>query len=355
MRWLPLFISLALPFGTLAAKKPSSPADTFNDFHTKAISTTPVKLADSSYKKLTASPRDYSVTVLLTAMDARFGCQLCREFQPEWDLLAKSWLKGDRNAESRIIFSTLDFSDGRDTFISVRSLFESLIVRLGTNTVILVEPPNRTSAAVLPPPLALTLFLALKVLFDSTSPTGKMAPPLLADQVHAWLSRHLPDRPHPPVKRPVNYVAWAVGVVSTLGIAGALAKAGPYILPVVQNRNAWAAISLIGILMFTSGHMFNQIRKVPYVAGDGRGGISYFSSGFQNQLGMETQIIAFIYGLLSFSAIALIMKVPRVADAKKQQVWVLLWSAILFLLYSFLLSIFRIKNGGYPFSLPPFM
>jgi len=118
--------------------------------------------------------------------------------------------------------------------------------------------------------------------------------------------------------------------------------------------------------------MFNQIRKVPYVAGDGHGGISYFSSGFQNQLGMETQIIAFICtfapeivfvpeltsitdGLLSFSAIALIMKVPRVADAKKQQVWVLLWSAILFLLYSFLLSIFRIKNGGYPFSLPPFM
>ncbi|KAK7951639.1 uncharacterized protein PG986_007367 [Apiospora aurea] len=323
MRWLPLFISLALPFGTLAAKKPSSPADTFNDFHTKAISTTPVKLADSSYKKLTASPRDYSVTVLLTAMDARFGCQLCREFQPEWDLLAKSWLKGDKNAESRIIFSTLDFSDGRDTFISLS---------LQTAPVLLFFPP----------PLALTLFLVLKVLFDTTSQT-----------VHAWLSRHLPDRPHPPVKRPVNYVAWAVGVVSTLGIAGALAKAGPYILPVVQNRNAWAAISLIGILMFTSGHMFNQIRKVPYVAGDGRGGISYFSAGFQNQLGMETQIIAFIYGLLSFSAIALIMKVPRVADAKKQQVWVLLWSAILFLLYSFLLSIFRIKNGGYPFSLPP--
>ncbi|KAK8056471.1 dolichyl-diphosphooligosaccharide-protein glycotransferase [Apiospora rasikravindrae] len=351
MRWLPVFISLALPFGTLAAKKPSSPADTFNDFHAKAISNTPVKLADSSYKKLTASPRDYSVTVLLTAMDPRFGCQLCREFQPEWDLLAKSWLKGDKKAESRIIFSTLDFSDGRDTFISVCSLFKPSIVRLGTNTIILVEPPNRTSAAVLPPTIGPHAVPGVEgpIRFDFTNG------PLLADQVHAWLSRHLPDRPHPAVKRPVNYVAWAVGVVSTLGIAGALAKAGPYILPIAQNRNAWAAISLIGILMFTSGHMFNQIRKVPYVAGDGRGGISYFSSGFQNQLGMETQIIAFIYGLLSFSAIALIMKVPRVADAKKQQVWVLLWSAILFLLYSFLLSIFRIKNGGYPFSLPPFM
>jgi hypothetical protein len=40
--------------------------------------------------------------------------------------------------------------------------------------------------------------------------------------------------------------------------------------------------------------MFNHIRKVPYVAGDGRGGISYFAGGFSNQFGMETQIIAAI-------------------------------------------------------------
>ena len=123
MRWLSLFMSLALPFGTLAAKKPASPADTFNDFHTKALAATPVKLADSSYKKLTASPRDYSVAILLTAMDARFGCQLCREFQPEWELLSKSWLRGDKKAESRTIFGVLDFADGRDTFISVCNLF----------------------------------------------------------------------------------------------------------------------------------------------------------------------------------------------------------------------------------------
>ena len=38
--------------------------------------------------------------------------------------------------------------------------------------------------------------------------------------------------------------------------------------------------------------MFNHIRKVPYVSGDGKGGITYFVGGFSNQLGMETQIIA---------------------------------------------------------------
>jgi hypothetical protein len=96
------------------------------------------------------------------------------------------------------------------------------------------------------------------------------------------------------VYRPVNYIRGVVTTVSLLGAGGVIFKLAPYILPIIQNRNVWAGLSLIGILLFTSGHMFNQIRKVPYVAGDGRGGISYFAGGFQSQYGLETQIVAFI-------------------------------------------------------------
>jgi oligosaccharyltransferase complex subunit gamma len=77
-----------------------------------------------------------------------------------------------------------------------------------------------------------------------------------------------------------------------LGSITFLSVAWPYLLPIIQNRNVWAAISLIAILLFTSGHMFNHIRKVPYVAGDGHGGVSYFAGGFSNQFGLETQIVA---------------------------------------------------------------
>jgi len=146
-------------------------------------------------------------------------------------------------------------------------------------------------------------------------------------------------------------------ITVTTGVLGgvtALTVAYPYIMPIVQNRNLWAAISIIMVLLFTSGHMFNHIRKVPYVSGNGKGGVSYFAGGFQNQYGMETQIIAAIYGILSFATISLALKVPRIADAKVQQVMVIVWSVVVFLVYSFLLSVFRIKNGGYPFWLPPF-
>lgn len=48
------------------------------------------------------------------------------------------------------------------------------------------------------------------------------------------------------------------------------------------------------------------------------------------------------------------MRVPRMEDVKSQQVAVILWGAVLFVMYSFLLSVFKAKNSGYPFFLPPF-
>lgn len=108
---------LLLLSGSLAAKKPTN--ERWNDFHSKSLSSTPLKLKETAYKSLTASPRDYSVGVLLTALETRFGCQLCQDFQPEWDIIAKSWIQGDKKAESRMLFGTLDFADGRDVFISV--------------------------------------------------------------------------------------------------------------------------------------------------------------------------------------------------------------------------------------------
>lgn len=118
--------------------------------------------------------------------------------------------------------------------------------------------------------------------------------PISADQLYVWINRHLPEGPKPPLVRPINYMRLISAVTILMGVLTLFTVLSPYVLPVIQNRNLWAAFSLISILLFTSGHMFNHIRKVPYVVGDGKGGISYFAGGFSNQFGMETQIIAAI-------------------------------------------------------------
>ncbi|KAL4998092.1 hypothetical protein BDV10DRAFT_167677 [Aspergillus recurvatus] len=289
----------------------------------------PIQLDDSSYDDITSKPRDYHVAVILTATEARFGCVLCRDFQPEFDLIARSWNKGSKPDDLKLLFGTLDFRNGK-------AAFQKLMLQ--TAPVLLVFPPTvGPHAKVDDSPLR----------FDFSGPVS-------ADQVYAWINRHLPDGPKPPLVRPINYMRIISGVTILMAFVTLFTVLSPYVLPVVRNRNLWAAFSLIAVLLFTSGHMFNHIRKVPYVVGDGRGGISYFAGGFSNQFGMETQIVAAIYAVLSFSAIALAMKVPRIADNKSQQVAVVIWGAVLLGTYSFLLSVFRAKNGGYPFFLPPF-
>lgn len=58
---------------------------------------------------------------------------------------------------------------------------------------------------------------------------------------------------------------------------------------------------------------------------------------------------------MAFCSIALAVKVPRMTDPRAQQVAVFVWSGVLFCTYSFFMSIFKVKNAGYPFALPPFM
>ncbi|KAL4814179.1 hypothetical protein BDW67DRAFT_166318 [Aspergillus spinulosporus] len=289
----------------------------------------PIQLNDLTYDDITSKPRDYHVAVILTATEARFGCVLCRDFQPEFDLIARSWNKGSKPDDLKLLFGTLDFRNGK-------AAFQKLMLQ--TAPVLLVFPPTVGPHA--------------KV--DDSPSRFDFSGPVSADQVYAWINRQLPDGPKPPLVRPINYMRIVSGITILMGVVTLFTVLSPYVLPIVRNRNIWAAFSLIAVLLFTSGHMFNHIRKVPYVVGDGRGGINYFAGGFSNQFGMETQIVAAIYAVLSFSAIALAMKVPRIADNKSQQVAVVIWGAVLLGTYSFLLSVFRAKNGGYPFFLPPF-
>ena len=123
--WSAFLLTLAyLPLFTAAASDPQS---RFRKYLSKSVSTSPLKLDDTSFSDLTSLPRDYAVVTLLTALPAQFGCQLCREFQPEFDVLAKSWINGDKNGESRVLFGTLDFPDGKATYQKVYFLDHVLV------------------------------------------------------------------------------------------------------------------------------------------------------------------------------------------------------------------------------------
>lgn len=123
MKILTSSVCAVLPWLCLVASKPSKA--TFGRYQTQFLSSAPLKLDDVAYDELTITPRNYTSIILLTALEARFGCKLCKDFQPEWDLLARSWARGDKLGETRTVFGTLDFTDGKGTFQKVLEDFLS--------------------------------------------------------------------------------------------------------------------------------------------------------------------------------------------------------------------------------------
>lgn len=73
-----------------------------------------------------------------------------------------------------------------------------------------------------------------------------------------------------------------------------ISLAWPQIHGIITDKNVWTLGCILFILMFTSGYMFNAIRNTPFTQSNGRGGFNYIVGGFQNQLGVETQIVATI-------------------------------------------------------------
>lgn len=96
--------------------------------------------------------------------------------------------------------------------------------------------------------------------------------------------------------------------------------------------------------------MFTRIRNAPFALYT-KNGPQWIAGGYSNQSGAETYFISTLYGALALSQIALIVLVPRTLKPTQQRLAIYTWCAVTVLLYSSLLSIFKLKNGSYPFRL----
>lgn len=115
LTFLPSVLVSAEPT-TAAAKKLSQ----FTTIVSSSKSSRPglIDLTDSLYDDLTTGSRNFTAVVLLTALESRIGCNLCREFAPEFELLAKSWNKAHKGGDG-LFFAELDFANARTTFQKV--------------------------------------------------------------------------------------------------------------------------------------------------------------------------------------------------------------------------------------------
>ena len=102
--------------------KPQDSDPRVSKFHSLAAKHSGVVLLTSSlYDELLSptTPRNYSASVILTALDPKYGCVPCRQFDKEHKDVARQWWsrnKRNKNEQSRHFFAVLDFEAGQDVF-----------------------------------------------------------------------------------------------------------------------------------------------------------------------------------------------------------------------------------------------
>ncbi|TFK42567.1 oligosaccharyl transferase subunit OST3/OST6 family [Crucibulum laeve] len=307
-----LFALLLLPFA-FAAKDPQQQ---LVDLSTAGNGV--IKLDATTFDLLTSPKRTWSAAIQLTALDKRRRCTPCMEFDPSWNMVAKSWTSVPKEQRNTHFFATLDFDDAPTVFQKLG---------LSSAPIVYVYPPAEG-----PRQPANGKTAPSKYDFSTGFEPGPLA---------EHISKHTPIPV--PYKDPIDWARWASMAVGGLGLLFVLR----FISPILTNRWTWAVGTVVTSLIMTSGYMFTRIRNSPYSGGGG----NWIAAGYQNQFGQEVQVVAFIYGLLAFSFLMLIMIVPYQSSPYRQRMQVYLWTGVIMIIYSILVSLFRVKNRGYPFKL----
>lgn len=311
--FLPFLSLLALPAIVLAAQ--DSPRQQLVKLAAKNNGV--INLDAETFDLLTSPERDWSASIHFTALDKRRKCGPCKEFNPSWVAVAKSWSKVAPSERDSHFFATFDFEDNLATFkkLGIQSAPVVLNFRPAAG-------PRKSDKANTP------------VTHDFSS---GFDPQPLAEQLSAFTPMPIPYR------APIDWTMW--GTVLFFILSGALSI--QFLAPVLRNRWTWAVFTILTSLVMTSGYMFTRIRGMPTTSSDG----SWIAQGFQTQFGQETTVVATLYGLLSASFLMLTLVAPLQASPTRQRIQIYLWTGIVFVLFSVLLSFFRVKNRGYPFKL----
>ncbi|THD19549.1 Tumor suppressor candidate 3 (Protein N33) [Fasciola hepatica] len=285
------------------------------------------------FEELVASkPRNYSILLLLTALSPQRDCSSCREAHNELKMLVSPWRYSSSWTKS-IFFAVADFDTSSEIFSILKQESVPAFAHISPSASVYKLQPSD---------------------YMDIRRTGFSAN-AISDWVHSQTKIRIR------FIRPPSYSA--VILLSLFMFIGAVALWSQKInFDGLYSSSLWCMLALTVIFGAISGQVYNQIRGPPLLHATPKGEIvsslsdSYVCSqkafiypGSDYQFVAETGIVMVLY-MLCTAGIVLIHKVTETADAGKKKVFLFAGVAIFCVAFSLLLSVFRKKYHGYPYS-----
>jgi len=264
-------------------------------------------------------PRNYSMIVMLTALSPQRQCAVCKQAHDEFQIVAQSY-RYSSAFSNKIFFGMVDFDEGSEVF---------QYLKLNSAPVFIHFPPKMKPK---------------KSDFMDISRTG-----FQAEAVAKWINDRTDVQIH--IFRPPNYSGFLLVVLLVTMIAGLLYMKRNS-LEFLYNQFVWGVFVILAILICISGQIWNSIRGSPFLHRNPQTGqIGLFSGSSGYQFIAETYVVFLLYFGIAAGMIIL-NEAPKLTgqNAKKRAMMAVLGVLMVVFFFSFLLSVFRAKYQGYPYS-----
>lgn len=287
------------------------------------------------YKGVGQPVRNYSMLVLFTAVSAQRGCTVCRLAADEFSIVANSWRYSAEFTPGKLFFGVVDFdvSNGGEIFGSLGLNSAPLLVFYG-------ERERQVKV------------FSLK----SGQQMDIQRMGFSAESIGRWVGDKDRINANFRITRPSSYTnVVLVGILASLVAAILWNRRNN--LGFLANKSAWGVLSLAIVLVMTSGQMWNHIRGAPFVQRNSDGSVSFIHGSSSSQFVVETHIIFALNLVISVGFICLIesMKLKRgggskLLGRKTAQSVAVVGLLLVAVFFSWMMSIFRAKSPGYPYS-----
>ncbi|MFH4982014.1 hypothetical protein AB6A40_008723 [Gnathostoma spinigerum] len=288
-------------------------------------------LQDSMYKKriinmnmdkwrtyVRSSPRNYSMIVMFTALAQNVNCPICKPAYDEFYILANSYCYAYPELKA-LYFAVVEYDDSPQIFHQIN---------LNTAPAVFHFPAKGAKKRADQMDMS-------RVGFDADS-----------------MAKFVYERTEIQIRilRPPNYAAPAVVLLLAMLVLGLLYMRRNN-LEFLYNRTSWALICLCIVFAFMSGQMWNHIRGPPFVMTNPHTRETSFIHGStQYQLVAETYLVAVLYAAITAGFIVLNDAADGKSDPNRRRIMAFVGLGLVVVFFSLLLSIFRSKYQGYPYS-----
>ncbi|XP_078601240.1 dolichyl-diphosphooligosaccharide--protein glycosyltransferase subunit TUSC3-like isoform X1 [Branchiostoma floridae x Branchiostoma japonicum] len=265
-----------------------------------------------------AAPRNYSVILMLTALQPQRQCTVCRQANDEFQIVANSW-RYSPSFSNKLFFASVDYDEGADVFSTLKLNSAPSFMHFPGK-----GKPKKGDT------------------FDIQR-TG-----FAAESIAKWINERTDV--HIRVFRPPNYSgSIALGLLFTL--IGGLLYLRRNNLEFLYNKTSWGIGALCIVFAMTSGQMWNHIRGPPYAHKNPQTGqVHYIHGSSQAQFIAETHIVILLHAAVTFGMVLLHETAVSKGDVGKRRIVTLVGLGIVAFFFSLLLSIFKSKYHGYPYS-----